>query len=130
MAAPQYRKPHQEMRAALLSRLRPGAPCGRCGEPMWPQRQRLELDHVVPVTLGGAGGPKRLTHAWCNRRGGGEVKTVMLRVARSCPSCSRGRSQVERMAAVRLCARCKPQVLAVLGVTGSQAPRPALSFFD
>ena len=57
----------------LLAALVPGSRCPRCGEPMWPRYQALDLDHAVPRSQGGAAGPKRLAHASCNRRHGAEL---------------------------------------------------------
>lgn len=64
---------HQQERKALLASLVPGTRCPRCGEPMWPRFQDLDLDHAVPRAHGGAHGPKRLAHASCNRRHGAEL---------------------------------------------------------
>jgi 5-methylcytosine-specific restriction endonuclease McrA len=64
---------HQRQRKALLASLVPGSRCPRCGEPMWPHVQDLDLDHVVPRSQGGAGGPSRLAHSACNRRHGGQL---------------------------------------------------------
>lgn len=133
MAAPGLGHDHQRRRAWLLSRLRPGTPCGRCGEPMDPRRQRLELDHVIPRALGGHGGPVRITHAVCNRRDGGELKRLMLRTARGCPLCRCGSTQKDRIALVARCLTCRSKVAATLGIVLpelSSAPRPALRFFD
>jgi hypothetical protein len=58
---------HQQLRAALLRALAPGSPCPRCGQPMWPGLQALDLGHVE-------GSGKRLyeglQHAKCNRSSG------------------------------------------------------------
>jgi hypothetical protein len=64
---------HQRLRKALLSSLVPGSRCPRCGEAMLPHIQALDLDHAVPRSQGGAGGPSRLAHASCNRRHGAEL---------------------------------------------------------
>jgi 5-methylcytosine-specific restriction endonuclease McrA len=64
---------HQQLRKALLAALVPGSRCPRCGEPMWPHFQDLDLDHAVPRVHGGGNGPRRLAHASCNRRHGAEL---------------------------------------------------------
>jgi 5-methylcytosine-specific restriction endonuclease McrA len=35
--------------------------------------QDLDLDHVTPRALGGAGGPAMLSHRWCNRAAGARL---------------------------------------------------------
>jgi len=35
--------------------------------------QPLDLDHVQPRVMGGAGGPVRMTHRQCNRRAGARL---------------------------------------------------------
>lgn len=71
MPSPQYRYAHQQLRAFLLPRLRPGTPCRQdfpdgtvCGKPMWPG-QPLDLGHDSN------GGYLGLVHRACNRRAGG-----------------------------------------------------------
>jgi hypothetical protein len=64
---------HQRLRRTLLATLVPGSRCPRCGEPMWPRFQALDLDHAVPRSQGGAGGPSRLCHSTCNRRHGAQL---------------------------------------------------------
>jgi hypothetical protein len=61
---------HQRAREAALRALHPGTPCPYCLLPMWPGVQDLDLDHLIPRSAGGAGGPVRLAHASCNRRHG------------------------------------------------------------
>lgn len=53
----------------LKAALREGEPCWRCGEPMY-SWQKLERDHVLDRSLGGAQGPAVLAHASCNRSAG------------------------------------------------------------
>lgn len=60
---------HQQARAKALARLLDGTPCPfpSCGKPMT-RDMRLDYDHYPPLALGG--GPRRLTHARCNRQAG------------------------------------------------------------
>jgi HNH endonuclease len=69
MPKPQYGWAHQRARALALSILADGTPCRYCHRPMhkW---QRLDLDHIVPVAMGGSGGPTVLVHSRCNRVAG------------------------------------------------------------
>jgi hypothetical protein len=60
---------HAAERRRQLAALRPGQPCPRCGGPMYPG-QALDLDHMVPRSLGGDLGPVALSHARCNRAHG------------------------------------------------------------
>ena len=62
-AARGYGAAHQRLRAALVAALDPWAPCPRCGEPLGPDPDRLDLGHVD-------GDPTRysgLEHRQCNR---------------------------------------------------------------
>jgi hypothetical protein len=60
---------HQADKKRLLANLRPGEPCWRCAQPMWPHQQ-LDRDHITSRALGGARGPAVLAHATCNRSAG------------------------------------------------------------
>lgn len=60
---------HQRARARALAAMPEGAPCGMCGQPMF-RAQKLQYDHVIPRSLGGKNGPRRLVHALCNGRAG------------------------------------------------------------
>jgi 5-methylcytosine-specific restriction endonuclease McrA len=85
---------HQQPRKQAIARLQPGTPCPYCGHPMYPTVQMAELagmhprlraldyDHVIPRALGGAKGPRRLTHSLCNRRAGQRLSTK-IRMART-----------------------------------------------
>jgi 5-methylcytosine-specific restriction endonuclease McrA len=44
--------------------------CAICGEPPYPGNP-LTADHVIPITMGGAGGPLQPAHAKCNTSKGG-----------------------------------------------------------
>jgi hypothetical protein len=56
------------MREELLRQLVPGiTPCARCGQPMWPETERLDLDHADHDRALYIG----LSHAACNRSAGG-----------------------------------------------------------
>lgn len=57
---------HQQIRAALLKMLVLGSPCPRCGKPMWPAVQQLDLGHVDGDKTRYTG----LEHAACNRKAG------------------------------------------------------------
>lgn len=63
---------HQQARRIAHANFVDGTPCPFCGRPMrvW---MKLDLDHTVPVSRGGMGGPVRLAHAYCNRRAGGLI---------------------------------------------------------
>lgn len=41
--------------------------------------QSLDLDHEIPRALGGINGPRRISHASCNRRAGQALKTALQR---------------------------------------------------
>ena len=60
----------------LLLPLAYGKPCAYCGEIML-KGQPLDLDHVIPRVMGGAGGPVRMVHAVCNRRHGAQLANWM-----------------------------------------------------
>lgn len=64
-----YGSAHRRARATALQALREGEPCHFCGRPMY-RTQRLQLDHVVPVVLGGARGTRQLVHGVCNESAG------------------------------------------------------------
>lgn len=67
---------HQQTRKALLPYAY-GTPCPICGNEMQ-VGQALDLDHEIPRSLGGVDGPKRMTHASCNRsRGNGTKKSIV-----------------------------------------------------
>lgn len=60
-----YGMTHQQRRANALAALTPGAACPRCGEPLWPDSQPLDLDHSDDRR-----GYLGLSHATCNRSAG------------------------------------------------------------
>jgi 5-methylcytosine-specific restriction endonuclease McrA len=65
---------HQKARAAAVIALQDGQPCPRCGRPMWRSQARyLDLDHIIPRSMGGTGGPAVLAHRWCNRAAGARI---------------------------------------------------------
>lgn len=66
-----YGAEHQTARRHALDNHTDGDPCGFCGQPMY-RAQRLDLDHTTPLALGGDG-PRRLTHAKCNRAAGARI---------------------------------------------------------
>jgi hypothetical protein len=63
-----YDSVHDDIRADLLIALRPGQPCDRCGQPMWPTQ---ELDaahpHDAPLRLDRTSRADHLEHMACNR---------------------------------------------------------------
>jgi hypothetical protein len=90
---------HQQQRKALLASLVPGTRCPRCGEPMWPRVQDLDVDHVVPRSQGGAGGPVRLAHARCNRAHGAELARQAIASVSERPECQRTKGEIDAEAA-------------------------------
>ena len=69
---------HQAARKRALAAMPEGAPCGMCGQPMF-HAQRLQYDHVIPRSLGGKNGPRRIVHAVCNGRAGQRLATASRR---------------------------------------------------
>ena len=67
---------HQRARKRAHELFVPGTPCRYCHRPML-SGQRLHLDHVVPVALGGANGPTTLVHARCNLSAGATLGNRM-----------------------------------------------------
>ena len=66
---------HQKARRLLLP-LAYGQECPLCGRVML-EGQHLDLDHVIPRVMGGAGGPVRIAHRSCNRRLGARLGNRM-----------------------------------------------------
>jgi hypothetical protein len=65
---------HQQARKRALAAMPDGAPCTRCGGPMWrSQGKLLDLDHTDDRT-----GYRGLAHRACNRRAG-QAKGVRRR---------------------------------------------------
>jgi len=73
-----YGSRHINLKKRLLADLqrRPGQPCPRCGQPMWPG-QNLHLDHDD-----NSDGYNGLAHASCNLRAGQQITTLILRARR------------------------------------------------
>jgi hypothetical protein len=63
---------HQKARARALREMQEGEPCPFCAEPM-SKDEPLDYDHVIPRSQGGTDGPRRLSHASCNRQAGGRL---------------------------------------------------------
>lgn len=61
---------HRKRRARLLPKAW-GKACPLCGFVML-EEQALDLDHSVPLALGGTVGD-RIVHAFCNRSAGGKL---------------------------------------------------------
>src|SRR3954453_3164074 len=72
MAKPGYGYAHQQERELAIAVMVDGTPCPFCRKPMT-KRMSLDYDHVIPTALGGVDGPKRLSHASCNRSSGGKL---------------------------------------------------------
>jgi len=69
-----YGAEHQKARAAALAALLEGVDrCPFCQQAMF-RRQALDYDHVLPISQGGKDGPRRLSHASCNRSAGGKLR--------------------------------------------------------
>jgi hypothetical protein len=73
---------HQADKRRLLKALRPGTPCPRCGQPMWPH-QKLDRGHTVDRALGGTDSPGRLEHQHCSRSAGARLGNQLRRARRS-----------------------------------------------
>ena len=72
---------HKAARKRALAWFRPGTPCPRCGQPMWPW-QPLDLGHVIDRWRGGTiADGVRLEHRQCNRSAGAALATP-VRLAR------------------------------------------------
>jgi len=67
---------HQQARARALKNMQEGEPCPFCGEGMYLD-QKLDFDHVIPRSQGGTDGPRRLSHAPCNRQAGGRLGAAL-----------------------------------------------------
>lgn len=65
-----YGYQHRQARKRLLPKAY-GTPCPLCGLVML-KGQALDLDHSLPLILGGVVGD-RITHAQCNRGAGGRL---------------------------------------------------------
>jgi hypothetical protein len=78
---------HQQARAQALRALVDGTPCPFpwCGRPMTRAMHRdLDYDHYPPLALGGQPtGPRRLSHAHCNRRAGQAIGVARRRARRT-----------------------------------------------
>lgn len=61
-----YGARHQQRRAELLPSAI-GTACELCGDIMY-GFDKLDADHVVPISQGGRDGPLRIVHSGCNRR--------------------------------------------------------------
>ena len=64
-----YGYQHQQARKRALAEFTRGQPCARCGQPIFNARG-AELDHNEDRT-----GYIGLSHAYCNRKAGGEKST-------------------------------------------------------
>jgi hypothetical protein len=76
---------HQRDRKHAIAAMPDGTPCPLCGQPMHKDPARnhdgrvLHYDHVIARALGGARGPRRLTHARCNIQAGQAVAAQLRR---------------------------------------------------
>ena len=78
-----YGHSHKQLRAAMMSVLKPGTPCRRCGQSMWPGQEPLDLGHPTDGFAGFA-----IEHRSCNRRAG----AINANRSRSGMSSRRGQS--------------------------------------
>lgn len=81
-----YGYAHQQLRKRLLP-LAYGTLCPRCHQPML-KGQALDLDHEVPLALGG-GGRSRMAHRYCNRAAGARLRNTLYAGRRRLPVTSR-----------------------------------------
>ena len=94
MTAPKYRGTHPAIRAQLMAVLKPGTPCEqvvkgkRCGLPMWPGAQALDLGHDDH------GGYIGMVHASCNRAAG--QATGVRNRGRKCRRCGKRYRPISR----------------------------------
>jgi 5-methylcytosine-specific restriction endonuclease McrA len=68
----------RQLRAAMIANaLYLGEPCPICRQPMRAE-QKLSLDHIIPVSLGGDDRPSnvRVTHLGCNIRRGNKLPAM------------------------------------------------------
>lgn len=65
---------HRQERAALLP-LAYWTACPLCGRVMLPT-EPLDLDHRVPRALGGQTGQGQITHRYCNRSQGEQIRRL------------------------------------------------------
>jgi hypothetical protein len=73
-----YGYQHRKERAEAIKAMPEGELCWRCNRPMSKTMARfLDYDHMNSVALGGADGPKRLTHRSCNRSAGATLGNKM-----------------------------------------------------
>jgi hypothetical protein len=70
-----YTTAQRKTRARLLPRAYHTA-CPICAMTMLPG-QALDLDHTLPVVLGGTGAGDRITHATCNRSTGATLGNLL-----------------------------------------------------
>lgn len=103
-----YGHAHRQARKIALEMFVDGTPCPLCGRPLR-YYQALDLDHTVPIALGGRDGPKRLAHARCNRQRGQRLSAQRAR--------ARG-SRGKQIAAIRR-ATASPKPAARSRTTGS-----------
>lgn len=79
---------HQQARRDAIRDMDDGAPCGRCGQPMWrSQAKLLDLDHTDDRA-----GYRGLAHRACNRRAG-QAKATTQRHQRTTQQRSTARSR-------------------------------------
>ena len=79
----------QQDRKRAITAMPQGTPCPLCGKPMYREAARnhdgraLHYDHIIPRSLGGHDGPKRLTCATCNTRAGQRLGAQLQRSRRT-----------------------------------------------
>ena len=136
---------HVADKKRLLALHRDGAPCWRCGQPMY-KSQGLERDHMVDRALGGTNGPAVLAHQACNRAAGARLGNqmqprVILAAGHDviCAACGKPYHYAPRACeicgvhyhpsgkTVRTCGRVCGGVLRRLNAGGKPVPFPAAS---
>jgi 5-methylcytosine-specific restriction endonuclease McrA len=75
-----YGKEHRKVRKAKLP-YAIGETCAYCGRVMR-DGEALDLDHSLPLALGGSGAGDRMVHASCNRAAGNRIRAELMRRAR------------------------------------------------
>lgn len=73
-----YGRDHQARRTRLLAAHVEGAPCRKCGAPMYVS-QGLDAGHGDPRALNKSSIADALEHSWCNRGEGASIKAEVAK---------------------------------------------------